>query len=105
MPVIELLLRTHSADSTRMMRFLVAAFLILTFLVPAGQAGLFSRKKKPAPIRYGVSREAQARRAEKAQLQRQKNRDKQRRQESVSKRSKGKPVEIRVKGSPGSEGN
>lgn len=103
MPVIELLLRPHSADSTRMMRFLVAALLILTFLVPAGHAGLFSRKKKPAPVRYGVSRASQARRAEKAQLQRQKNRDKQRQRQSVSQRGKGKPVEVRAKSSPGAE--
>ncbi|MBL8178665.1 MAG: hypothetical protein JNK48_28585 [Bryobacterales bacterium] len=83
-----------------MSRFCVAAFLILTFLLPCAEGGLFSRKKQPGGARYGVSRGAQAKRAEKAQLQRQRNRDKQRTRQAASQRSKGKPVEVRVKSTP-----
>ena len=93
------------ADGTFMIRFLLAALLIFTVLAPTAESGLFSRKKKPAPIKYGVSKASQQKRTEKAILQRQKNRDKQRRQNGASQRSKGKAVEVRAKSSPVNEGN
>jgi hypothetical protein len=86
-----------------MIRFLAVAIFILTLLAPAGEAGLFSRKKKAAPMRYGVSRAEQQKRTEKALLQRQKNRDKQKHPEAAPNRNKTKSIEIRPKSSPMNE--
>ena len=79
-----------------MMRFLAVALQILTLLAPSAEAGLFSRKKKPA-IKYGVSREAQQKRTEKAVIQRQKNRDKQRQRNTAIERERAKSLEVRAK--------
>lgn len=93
------------ADSTRMMRFLAAIALLVSMLTPSAECGLFSRKKKPQPVKYGVSRASQQRRTEKAMIQQQKNREKQKRQNARARKSNSKPVEVRVKASPTEGGN
>ena len=80
-----------------MMRLLVVALQILTLVAPSAEAGLFSRKKKAPPIQYGVSRETQRKRTEKAKTQQQKNRDKQRHRDIAEERKRAKSLEIRAK--------
>ena len=92
-------------DSTGMIRFLSGTLLILTLLVPDAESGLFSRKKKAPSIQWGVSRSTQEKRAEKAKVQRQKNRDKQRLINAATEKRRAKSLEIRAKSSPEVKGN
>ena len=88
-----------------MHRLLAAGLLIFTLSATNAECGLFSRKKKSAPVRYGVSRDSQRKRTEKALDQQQKNRDKQVRIKEATQRKRAKEIEIRTKSSPANENN